>query len=436
MEYSDSVMGFLEINLHPEDKFKKNSEEIPITAGKKYQITAEVIGLKGNPYSAYFAVIILNSKNQELTRKIQWLNDFSGSKKSVHIVFASPKNSDHAIVGYRINNEVPILSSCKYHLQPIDELSLLETDSQEKENFTLQENYNLNGISVPRPKELSEEQELVLEKNIVWIFAAPRSGTQWLGTQLLKHDTIFCAGPSIGLQLGAVHHRFKDKVVRLIEYRGDEPDYFLSKTYRDTWEFYLRKLMVNRLYTQFRDISRKIIIPDPEGSMGSDIISSCVPNSKIIILLRDGRDVLDSILDAEKEGSWLAKKRGFSVTPEKRLDRIKFYSLRWVRLIEILDEAYNNHKVNLRLKIKYEDLLKNTEKELEKIYKFIEVDIHKNLLKEIVEMCKFENIPKEEIGKGKVTRFATPGKWKENFNEEENSIMNEIMGSTLAKLGY
>jgi len=88
------------------------------------------------------------------------------------------------------------------------------------------------------------------------------------------------------------------------------------------------------------------------------------------------------------------------------------------------------------LKIKYEELLKNTEKELEKIYKFIEVDIPKNLLREIVEMYKFENIPKDEIGIGKVTRFATPGKWNESFNDEEKAVMNKIMGPTLTKMGY
>jgi len=41
----------------------------------------------------------------------------------------------------------------------------------------------------------------------------------------------------------------------------------------------------------------KIIIKEPHGSLAADTISECLPNSKIIILLRDGRDVLDSEVD-------------------------------------------------------------------------------------------------------------------------------------------
>jgi len=284
--------------------------------------------------------------------------------------------------------------------------------------------------------ELEIEEEDQLEKNLVWIFASPRSGTQWLGTQLLEYNTVVNHGPSLGLHVGALHGGFNNKIVRLIEFRGDEPDYFLSKKYKDVWSYFLRKLILNRLYAQYHTLTKKIIIPDPEGSIGADIVTNCVPNSKAIILFRDGRDVVDSIIDAAKPGSWHVKSRGVEpVTPKNRIKRIGYASRRWVRQVEILEDVFEN-KLKNSMKIKYEDLRRNTLEELEKIYHFIGIEISKEKLEEIISKHSFENISKDQKGSGKVTRSASPGKWRENFSDEEKNIMLEFMGDTLKRLGY
>ena len=46
------------------------------------------------------------------------------------------------------------------------------------------------------------------------------------------------------------------------------------------------------------------------------------------------------------------------------------------------------------------------------------------------------SIPDDQKGKGKSKRSATPGLWKEHFNEEEKKVLNEIMEEVLRKLGY
>ena len=51
-------------------------------------------------------------------------------------------------------------------------------------------------------------------------------------------------------------------------------------------------------------------------------------------------------------------------------------------------------------------------------------------------MYSFENIPDEEKGSGKVTRYANPGKWKNNFSDQEKNLIDQLMGETLYKLGY
>ena len=154
------------------------------------------------------------------------------------------------------------------------------------------------------------------------------------------------------------------------------------------------------------------------------------------MLLRDGRDTLDSSLDALKKGGWENKRGHEELTSEKRMEYIKRYSKNWNLLTDILMITYNSHDKNRRLLIKYEDLLKNTNNLLPKIYQFCDIEIKQNVLDEKIEKFKFENISEDEKGEGKFRRSATPGKWKENFNEDEKSVMEEIMGESLRKLGY
>ena len=45
-------------------------------------------------------------------------------------------------------------------------------------------------------------------------------------------------------------------------------------------------------------------------------------------------------------------------------------------------------------------------------------------------------MPQESKGIGTQQQFAKVGKWKENFNDEEKKLINEIMDETLEKLNY
>jgi len=204
---------------------------------------------------------------------------------------------------------------------------------------------------------------------------------------------------------------------------------------------FLRKLILNRIHDQFGNLSEKIVIKEPTGSMAADIISQSLPNSKIIILLRDGRDVVDSKIDENSSGGWELKQKKEDyqvqeVTQKNRLKFIRLQSKRWISVMDILIRTYIDHKNNLRYLIKYEDLRQNTLQELRKIYKFLGIEIDDINLKKIIKKFDFENIPNDEKGKGQFRRFASPGLWKKNFNEEEKLLMDSMMKDTLKKLNY
>jgi len=294
-----------------------------------------------------------------------------------------------------------------------------------------------NQQRLPRKKELSLEQEKILEKNLVWVFASPRSGTSWLANQLLSYTTFQMDEPYIGFHLQTIG--ITENSQELIEYHKKRDTYFFSELYKDTWNYYLRKLILNRVYAQFQDLSKRIIIKEPNGSFGANNIIELLPTSKMILVLRDGRDIVDSLLDARSKDGWGATQgagRFKVVTKNNRVSFIKRQSKFWEIRTHLLLSTFHKHDSNLRYKIKYEDLRKNTSDELKKIYDFIGIDISEDKIKKIVKEYSFENIPDNKKGIGKVTRSASPGKWKENFDEEEKNLMQEIMGKTLQELGY
>lgn len=296
----------------------------------------------------------------------------------------------------------------------------------------MQFNYLKKGI-----KQLTNEEEAKLEKNLVWICAIERSGSTWLGRNLLSYNTKYLHEPELSEHLAVSTTLTDGRFMRRMDLRSKDNSYFFSDSYKNIWKFYLRKLILNRFHAEVGELSKKIIVKEAGTVDASDIISTCLPNSKLIMLIRDGRDIIDSGIDGRQKDGWMTKQLGTKpLEGVSRANFIKNRSKMWVALTENLLKTYKSHPENLRYLIKYEDLRKNTLEELEKIYKFLEIDISKDELQKIVSKFSYENLPDKEKGQGKFVRSASPGKWKENLHDEEKIIIEKIMGRMLEKLGY
>jgi len=294
-----------------------------------------------------------------------------------------------------------------------------------------------NNDILPRIEELSEEQENVLEQNIVWVFGSRRSGTTWLGKQLLSYNTCYIHEPTLIDHLAIPVSPGAKNLIGRMSIREEFENYFFSKKYSNTWKYYLRKLILYRILSETQDFTKKIIVKEPITLLdGSDIISKCLPNSKIIFLMRDGRDVIDSLIDARKEGGWLALRIKTVIKKNELQDFILHRAKMWVAQTKNFFKTYEKGSKENMFLVKYEDLRKNTFETISSIYKFLKIDISDNELKKIIDKYSFENIPENEKGSGKFNRSATPGKWKENFSKDEIEIMNNIMDETLKRLGY
>jgi len=276
--------------------------------------------------------------------------------------------------------------------------------------------------------ELSSDKELMLEKNIIWIFGNRGEGIRRFSTKLLSHKTHVMDEPKIGYHLNTISNMnghsisFLEDQQKKAREKKPKYDYFFFYGFQKIWKFYLRKLILNRINAQFPQTTKKIIIKEADCN-APNILSDLLPNSKIIVLFQDGSNFV------KKELDFITKHRssGISTIPlsaSKNFSMVEELSNQWNDITEIMIKAYENHNENLRLSIKIEDLEKNTFEILEKIYKFAEIDIKKEQLQKLIEAYGFEKNQKER------------NTWKCSVTDEEEKIMDKIMLKKLHKLGY
>jgi len=402
--------------------FSVNSVKYPLKQNQKYKISLDIIGFKGKQSCAYLSAVILSVDRSEISRHIRWLTDFSGNPKNYTIVFTAKKPANEVMIAYRFNIDTPDTSDLDIEI-PNNSLAHLEKTNDDAEDAF--DEYQPSSLP-----SLTEEQESILEKRLIWVFGSARSGSTWLGVLLLSYyQNIIWSEPNLGRHLDAIGEPGFEKGPVETE------SYFFSNRHKKSWMPLLRKLILTRAFSHAQMLDKNIIAKDPGGSGATSVIMECLPNSKLIFLLRDGRDVVDSIVDAHKEGSW-AKTTKPIKSQEDMLRIIENNSKEWVSFTNNVLAAYNNQKKDLRLLVKYEDLRKNTFSELKKIYDFLDLKISDEELQKIITIYSFENIPPEKKGPGKFFRIASPGNWKNSFSSKEKELMNSIMGKTLEKMNY
>lgn len=283
-----------------------------------------------------------------------------------------------------------------------------------------------------------------LEARLAWIMGSPRSGSTWL-QQLMSGDGVTTwQEPLIGAHLGllssgafALDPRKALEQPRASDIRTDDR-YFFSPAHARAWRPALRRLLLARAASQVPAASSLCVVHEPNGSEGADIIMSALPKSFLVFLLRDGRDVVDSTLDARKKGSWADTAFGGvgeDVAGSRRTQLLEEEAYRWATRTATVARAFDNHDPARRVRVRYEDLLADTAGELRRIYEVLPIGVPADLDAR-VERLSFASIPADQRGSGQFHRAASPGLWRTNLSADEQRRCTEIMGPVLSAMGY
>jgi hypothetical protein len=270
----------------------------------------------------------------------------------------------------------------------------------------------------------------VRPENIVWIFGTGRSGSTWLGYMMEGLDG--CAmwnEPLVGNLFGNFHY---------FRVGGRKPgrQYILGEPYKETWLGPMRDLVLGGAAARFPELMEGgyLIIKEPNGSIGSPLLMEALPESRMIFLIRDPRDVVASSMDARSEGSWLQERREARRRTSKP-DRnpnvyVRMRANSYVQQIEKTGQAYRAHGGH-KVMVRYEDLRADTLETMKRIYTALEIPVEEAELARSVEKNSWENIPEQEKGEGKKRRKAKPGGWREDLTARQVEIVEEITGPLL-----
>ncbi len=314
-----------------------------------------------------------------------------------------------------------------------------------------------------------------LEQRIVWIWGSPRSGSTWLLRQLCyplfpepEATTIFRppgAGKNWRRPFDAIpvdesfisNHlapAFADPREvdgsyvpgTINNYLGERPVYAYSNAYRAVWAPEARRFALVRFHGFLARVRAEeiattadplLIVKEVNGSHAADLVMGLMPRSRLLFLVRDGRDVVDSLLHAYQPGGFLARHQGYSYsTPEERLEGVAWAARLWSCNVDMTLRAIDAHPAELSHTVRYEDLLSENEARIEQLDTWLGLERTAAERHRMLADTAFASVPSKRRGATERNRSAKPGLWRENLNDEEQRTCMEIMGPRLKRLGY
>jgi len=147
-----------------------------------------------------------------------------------------------------------------------------------------------------------EETGGIRTENVVWIFGAGRTGSTWLSRMMgeLRGHTVWFE-PWVGALFDPYH-------LRLEERKGEH--FIFAPEYRKTWLRSIRRFVLEGALARFPEAvgqDEYLVIKEPGGSAGAPLLMEALPESRMVLLVRDPRDVVASWMDARREGGWRHK---------------------------------------------------------------------------------------------------------------------------------
>jgi hypothetical protein len=260
-------------------------------------------------------------------------------------------------------------------------------------------------------------------ENVIWILGSGRTGSSWLAFMMgALPDTARWNEPLIG-------YLFAQTYYERGEHRTEDKFYVLADAYKETWLGSIRHLVLNGASARFPELTENsyLVLKEPHGAKGAPFLMEALPESRMIFLIRDPRDVVVSTLKATwntRQGTTRPRPKRRELALERPNDFVRKRAETYLQDIQHVQQAYDAHE-GRKVVIRYEDLRADALGTMRRICSELEIPASEEDLVRSVEEYAWESIPEEEKGEGKGRRKATPGGWKEDLTPEQIEIIEK-----------
>ena len=289
---------------------------------------------------------------------------------------------------------------------------------------------------------------------IHFIISAPRSGSTWLTTALNAHPEIFGTEQRLFGDFCEVWQNNDGTAAPRITFdkyaKSFGQHYFYQFMNRDYASFVedFKKSFVNFLCHFAGARTGKSVIVDKitpypgTAHLVVEEIRRMFPDSKIIHLIRDGRDVLTS-----GTFDWLLKDAEgtdrhefyFKPIPGMRLERffdakvIKKWAANWCETIDVFANDQPDYRIT------YESMKEDMAEALKGVFEALGVESNDPIAQQCEEISTFEQMSGRPPGQEEPTakaRKGITGDWKNYFTLADGELFDALAGEQMALMGY
>ena len=270
------------------------------------------------------------------------------------------------------------------------------------------------------------------EKNYIFIIGSPRSGTTWLHIMMGSHPLV-CTTVELAL-FDEYISPLIDAWKRNTKITNDGQFIYGLPSLWSEGEFYdFLRNFIDKVYERVRDSNpngKYILDKHPGYVRHVETINAFFPQSLFIHVIRDGRDVVASMVAASQEMGFMVR----NISVQEAAKQWKQYVIAGRKA-----RQYSGRYIE----VKYEELLNSGVEALGVVLDFCGLSVSDNELTAIIDKAQFKEmkhnrpsadrrikLPEAFYRKGK------QGSWREDIKPVQRYIFEKEAGDLLYELGY